>query len=69
LDTSPEAPGDGCNPQVLKDYDGQEIRLPSGEVIDLDSTPELASLKGHTLIAAKHIVRLMELWSECEEQS
>ena len=50
LDTSPEAPGDGCNPQVLEDYNGQEIRLLSGEVIDLESTPELASLKGHTLI-------------------
>lgn len=50
MDTSPEAPGDGCNPQVLEDYNGKEIRLLSGEVIGLESTPELASLKGHTLI-------------------
>ena len=50
MDTSPEAPGEGCNPQVLEKFDGQEIRLLSGEVIDLKSTPELASLKGHTLI-------------------
>jgi tripeptide aminopeptidase len=50
LDTSPEAPGDGCNPQVIVDYDGQSIGLLSGDVIDLESTPELSQLVGHTLI-------------------
>ena len=50
LDTSPEAPGDGCNPQVIVDYDGQSIVLLSGDVIDLESTPELPQLVGHTLI-------------------
>ena len=50
LDTSPEAPGDGCNPQVIENFDGNAIQLLSGEIIDLDSTPELPSLKGHTLI-------------------
>ena len=50
LDTSPEAPGDGCNPQILENYDGNAIPLLSGEVIDTESTPELIELKGHTLI-------------------
>lgn len=50
LDTSPEAPGDGCNPQVIEHYDGQPIQLLSGDTIDLESTPELLNLKGHTLV-------------------
>lgn len=50
LDTSPEAPGDHCQPQILSDYDGQPIVLKTGEIIDLESTPELADLIGHTLI-------------------
>jgi len=50
LDTSPEAPGDCCNPQVIVAYDGQSIPLLSGEVIDLESSPELLQLVGHTLI-------------------
>ena len=50
LDTSPEAPGDGCNPQVIEDYDGRDISLLSGDTITVDSTPELSSLIGHTLI-------------------
>ncbi len=50
LDTSPEAPGYGCKPQVIENYDGKEITLLSGERIDLESTPELSSLVGHTLI-------------------
>ncbi len=50
LDTSPEATGDGCNPQIIENYDGNAIPLLSGEVIDLESTPELIELKGQTLI-------------------
>jgi tripeptide aminopeptidase len=50
LDTSPEAPGDGCKPQVLENYDGNPIVLPSGDTIDLESTPELVDLVGHTLV-------------------
>jgi tripeptide aminopeptidase len=50
LDTSPEAPGDNCQPQVVPNYDGKPIVLKSGDVIDLESTPELAGLVGHTLV-------------------
>ena len=50
LDTSPEAPGDGCNPQIIENYDGNPIRLLSGDIIDVESMPELALLHGHTLI-------------------
>jgi tripeptide aminopeptidase len=50
LDTSPEAPGDHCKPQVIEKYQGGSIELLSGEMIELGSTPELASLHGHTLV-------------------
>lgn len=50
LDTSPEAPGDNCNPQVIQSYSGGTILLREGLVIDPADTPELESLMGHTLV-------------------
>ena len=50
LDTSPEAPGDRCQPQVIENYQGGDIPLESGEVIRFAETPELSDLIGHTLI-------------------
>lgn len=52
LDTSPEAPGANCKPQVIESYVGGAIRLPSGGSINPDNTPELANLIGHTLITS-----------------
>jgi di/tripeptidase len=50
LDTSPEAPGDHCKPQVIECYEGGDIPLLSGDIIREQDTPELAKLLGHTLI-------------------
>lgn len=50
LDTSPEAPGDRCKPQVIEQYEGGEIKLASGDVISVQDTPELEQLVGHCLI-------------------
>lgn len=50
LDTSPEAPGDHCKPQVIEAYSGGDIELLSGDVILSSETPELWPLVGHTLI-------------------
>ncbi len=50
LDTSPEAPGDHCKPQVIQDYGGGDIPLLSGDAIALEQTPELSNLIGHTLV-------------------
>ncbi|MEI8211504.1 MAG: peptidase T [Planctomycetota bacterium] len=50
LDTSPEAPGDRCRPQVIEEYTGGDIPLLSGALIEEDQNPELATLLGHTLI-------------------
>ncbi len=34
LDTSPEAPGDNVQPQVIEHYSGGDITLPAGNVIN-----------------------------------
>lgn len=52
LDTSPEAPGRDVKPQVVEAYDGGEIALPSGLVLDRASSPTLASLTGKTLVTS-----------------
>lgn len=50
VDTSPEAPGDNVNPQVIENYSGGDISLPSGATIEVDSCAELESLIGKTLV-------------------
>lgn len=51
LDTSPDAPGDNVEPQIIENYDGGPVVLgTSGRVISPDIFPHLASLKGRTLI-------------------
>ena len=50
IDTSPEAPGESVQPQVIVSYEGGDIQLSSGQTISLDSSPSLAGLVGKTLI-------------------
>ena len=50
LDTSPEAPGDHCKPEVIEPYSGGDIPLANGDKIELAHSPELASLVGKTLV-------------------
>jgi tripeptide aminopeptidase len=50
LDTSPEARGDGVNPQVIEAYPGGDITLPAGNQIKVATSRELESLIGKTLI-------------------
>ena len=50
LDTSPEAPGDHCKPEVLESYDGGDIELANGDWIRTSDTPELSRLVGKTLV-------------------
>ena len=50
VDTSPEAPGDGCNPSVVKCYEGGPIVLENGLTIDPADSPELNELVGHTIV-------------------
>jgi tripeptide aminopeptidase len=53
-DTSPEASGKDVKPQILKNYDGQDIVLPAdkSKVIKVSETAGLAELKGKTVITS-----------------
>ncbi|MAT16106.1 MAG: peptidase T [Planctomyces sp.] len=50
VDTSPEFTGTNVNPQVRENYDGSDIPLKEGRVIRVADSPELAALKGGTII-------------------
>ena len=52
LDTSPESPGCGINPQIIESYQGGDIVLPGdpSKVIRLEDTPQLKGMIGKTLI-------------------
>ena len=53
LDTSPDAPGEGVEPLVHRDYDGSVLRLPRGEtVLDPATIPALAEKVGHDLVTS-----------------
>ncbi len=50
LDTSPEAPGDHVNPQVIERYAGGDIPLPVGNAITTSECPDLLTMTGHCLV-------------------
>ena len=52
VDTSPETSGHNVNPVVHENYNGEDIVLPKkiDQVIRVSETPELAALKGSTII-------------------
>ena len=50
LDTSPEAPGDHVNPQVIERYAGGDISLPVGNAITTSDCPDLLTMTGHCLV-------------------
>jgi tripeptide aminopeptidase len=52
LDTSPETSGRNVNPVVHRNYDGKDIALPGdrSKVIRVADSPELAHMKGKTLV-------------------
>jgi tripeptide aminopeptidase len=53
IDTSPDAPGDGVEPIVHRDYDGGVIELPrDGTRLDPDSMHELAGKAGHDIVTS-----------------
>lgn len=51
MDTAPDASGENVQPQLIYDYNGENIELGhSGKYLTLEDFPHLASLKGRTLI-------------------
>ena len=51
MDTAPDFNGYGVKPQIIENYDGKDVVLgESGRVLKVKDFPELAHLKGRTLI-------------------
>jgi tripeptide aminopeptidase len=51
MDTAPDFSGEHVNPQVIENYDGQDVVLgTSGRVLSVKDFPHLASMKGCTLV-------------------
>lgn len=50
VDTSPDMPGVNIRPQVIENYDGNDIPLNDSLTMCVKDFPELACFKGHTLI-------------------
>jgi tripeptide aminopeptidase len=52
VDTSPETSGKDVNPQVIRNYDGNDLVLPMDrtKVIRVGDSPELAALVGKTIV-------------------
>ena len=51
MDTAPDFNGCGVKPQIIENYDGNDVTLgESGRVLKVKDFPELAHLKGRTLI-------------------
>ena len=50
MDTSPDASGENVTPILHENYNGEDLTLPSGVVLDVATFPFLADMKGETLI-------------------
>lgn len=50
VDTSPAVSGKNVNPQILKNYQGGDITLLNGTVIDAEGNPELKDMIGFDII-------------------
>lgn len=50
VDTSPDMNGANIRPQIIENYDGEDIKLNNELTMTVKEFPELAFFKGHTLI-------------------
>lgn len=51
VDTVDDASGENVNPQIIENFDGEKVVLEgTGDIMTLDKYPELALMKGETLI-------------------
>ena len=78
LDTIPDEdfPGENVKPQLVREYDGEAIRLgETGRILSPEQFPDLRALKGHTLITtdgttvlgADDKAGISEILTACEE--
>jgi len=59
MDTAPDANGENVRPQVIENYQGQDVVLPaSGSILSTVMFPHLSALKGRTLITTDGLTLL-----------
>lgn len=52
VDTSPEVSGAGVKPQIHRNYQGGDLKLPSGHVIEASTNPKLALYHGSDIVTS-----------------
>lgn len=52
MDTAPAFSGENVKPLLHPNYNGEDVHLPNGHTIGIKTFPELAKMKGETLITA-----------------
>ncbi len=52
MDTAPDCSGENVKPLLHENYDGGDVALPGGRVLDVVNFPHLPQLKGRTLITS-----------------
>lgn len=50
MDTSPDASGENINPQIIRNYDGENIILHDDMILNPQEFPDLLKVKGHDII-------------------
>ena len=50
MDTAPSACGENVNPNIIENYNGEDVILKEGTVLSVEKFPHLKKLKGRTLI-------------------
>ncbi len=50
VDTYPGTSGKDVKPQIIRNYDGSDIRISDDQVLEVSNNPNLTLCKGHTLI-------------------
>lgn len=74
MDTAPDFSGENVNPQIIQNYDGEDITLKNGLKIEKKLFPHLSDLKGRTLVTtdgttllgADDKAGISEILSACE---
>jgi len=75
MDTSPDFSGENVNPQIIENYDGNDLWLKNGNrCLSVDNFPHLSLLKGRTLITtdgktllgADNKAGIAEIMTACE---
>ncbi len=50
VDTYPGTSGKDVKPQIIRNYDGSDIRISDDQILEVSNNPNLTLCKGHTLI-------------------